>query len=181
MLGRNKKNKQLVLLYGLPQETKEGENVRKVLEQLGVPCREIAPQQLNQKLGYLVGSGGFQPEQGEYEGEAPACSLLILKSLSDKQTDRLLRDLREAGVGREVFKAAYTEHNRYWSLEKLIDEVQNERRIMNKYEQMVDLLQQLGDAQGEAADLARRIVKSGRLPEEAQLDVVLEGLKALQA
>lgn len=180
MLGRNKKTKQMVLLYGLQQESTEGAAVRQVLKQQGFPCREIAPQELNQKLGYLVGSGGFEAEQGEYAGEVPACSLLVLKSLSDKQTDRLLRDLQQAGVGREVFKAAYTEHNRYWSLEKLLAEVQKERRIMDKYQQMADLLEQLGDVQGEAVALGRRILKSGRLPEEPQLDVVLEGLKALQ-
>ena len=68
-------------------------------------------------------------ETEDYTGGALGGSMLVFCDL-DKQLEKLLIALRDAGVGLDCLKAVLTQHNREWDSVKLYRELVRERMEM---------------------------------------------------
>ena len=116
------------LLYRLGEETGTGRGLRAILAERRIPALTVGEAHLGETVERLVSSnaaasGAPVPET------VPEEPFLLLCALGDRQLDRLLADLRRAGVSVPC-KAILTEHNRSWTLCKLITEVSREHRMM---------------------------------------------------
>lgn len=115
----------LVLTYGFSGERKE--KLSALLQELSLPERVIAPEEVGQTVGYLAGYPGFSMQ----EAAAPAAlegECLLLSSLGDKQVDQLLAGLRRAGLSIPL-KALTTPTNQKWSFVQLVEHLEEERRF----------------------------------------------------
>ncbi len=117
-----------VLLYRLGEETETGRKLRELLRDMKILTLTVEENQLNETAGRLVSSNaavsGAPPER------APEAGFMLLCALGDRQLDRLLAAMRRDGVS-VPYKAVLTEHNREWTLCKLMEEVAREHEALN--------------------------------------------------
>ncbi len=117
-----------VLLYRLGEETEKGKALCAILNDMKLLTLHVAPEQLGETAGKLastnaVVTGATPPER------VPEAEFMLLCGLGDKQLDRLLANMRRAGVS-VPYKAVLTEYNKEWKLCKLIEEVAREHALM---------------------------------------------------
>lgn len=118
------------LLYRLGGETDTGARLRELLRQRKLPALTVDETQLGETVGRLA-STNAAPVEARADGDAPRAPFLLLCALGDRQLDRLLADMRRAGVS-VPYKAVLTEHNRDWTLRRLIEEVAREHELLKR-------------------------------------------------
>ena len=139
-----------VLYYnpGRPETMKHVAMMKSVLVRMGVRIKNIGPEQVLEKVGYLAGMEGFEAaETGTAETEAAETGtaeikagpdelpvipeeVMVLKQFSSQRLDMLLAGLRRAGVPRISLKAVLTEHNSEWTFYHLYQELKEEHATM---------------------------------------------------
>lgn len=134
-----------VLYYnpGRPETMKHVAMMKSVLVRMGVRIKNIGPEQVLEKVGYLAGMEGFEAaeteaaETGTAEIKAGPDELpvipeevMVLKQFSSQRLDMLLAGLRRAGVPRIALKAVLTEHNSEWTFYHLYQELKEEHETM---------------------------------------------------
>ena len=117
-----------VLLYRLGKDTEKGNALCAILGDMKLLTLHVAPERLGETAGKLastnaVATGATPPES------VPEAEFMLLCGLGDKQLDRLLANMRRAGVS-VPYKAVLTEYNKEWKLCKLIEEVAREHELM---------------------------------------------------
>ena len=141
-----------VLYYnpGRPETMKHVAMMKSVLVRMGVRIRNIGPEQVLEKVGYLAGMEGYEAAGGSAgadgadgertgagPGELPVIpeEVLVLKQFSSQRLDMLLSGLRRAGVPRIALKAVLTEHNSDWTFYHLYQELKEEHETMTAGQQ----------------------------------------------
>lgn len=141
--------KEMVLYYN-PAPAAYVAKLKGVLVRMGIRIKNIGPEQINQKVGYLAGMPGFtgtekdvpqgeekeQPESEKLSGrEEPAPSIpeemLVMKNFTNRRIDELLMNLRKAGVPKIALKAVITEQNSQWTFYQLYGELKSEHAAMS--------------------------------------------------
>ncbi|MBE6910792.1 MAG: DUF3783 domain-containing protein [Ruminococcaceae bacterium] len=119
-----------VLLYRLGEETETGRALRAVLRERSIPALTVDESLLGETVGRLASAnangGGAPPPD-----TVPETPFMLLCALGDRQLDRLLADMRRAGVS-VPYKAVLTDTNRSWTLGALIAEVVREHELMTR-------------------------------------------------
>ena len=118
-----------VLLYNITDPDKLVK-IKLALYRLGVPCREIAPEECAHPLGYLLGLDGYAPA-GEAPAEGFTAEMLLMDGLRGTLLDRFLDELRRMRATVPL-KAVVTEHNVAWSSLQLHRELQQEHLAMSR-------------------------------------------------
>lgn len=118
------------LLYRLGEDTETGRSLRAVLAERKIPALTVTSAQLGETAGRLASANAAPPET-PYAGPAPETPFLLLCALGERQLDRLLADMRRAGVS-VPHKAVLTVHNRDLELCKLIAEVSREHAALQR-------------------------------------------------
>lgn len=132
-----------VLLFYCPQE----DAVRRILDTMGVRLTVVLPEQMHFTLGTLekgiplmeegpgraesAGDSSLQ-EQGLPGTQSRQESLLVMCDFSEKQMNRLLRELRSAGIAID-YKAMLTPTNRNWSARHMYLEMARERATYEQW------------------------------------------------
>ena len=141
-----------VLYYnpGRPETMKHVAMMKSVLVRMGVRIRNIGPEQVLEKVGYLAGMEGYEAAGGSAgadgadgertgagPGELPVIpeEVMVLKQFSSQRLDMLLAELRRAGVPRIALKAVLTEHNSDWTFYHLYQELKEEHETMTAGQQ----------------------------------------------
>ena len=141
-----------VLYYnpGRPETMKHVAMMKSVLVRMGVRIRNIGPEQVLEKVGYLAGMEGYEAAGGSAgadgadgertgagPGELPVIpeEVMVLKQFSSQRLDMLLSGLRGAGVPRIALKAVLTEHNSDWTFYHLYQELKEEHETMTAGQQ----------------------------------------------
>ena len=147
--------KELVLYY-TPEKSADDQKLKGVLVRLGIRIRNVTPEQIHQKVGYLAGLSGFEEtpdteqneaekkkagkkEEGQQEkefpgGNAPAQipeKVLVLHGFGERKLNEMLNQFRKAKVPPIALKAVLTEHNCGWSFYELYQELRQEHEKMN--------------------------------------------------
>ena len=94
-----------------------------------VSVRYAGKQDLNTSLSTLLGL----PESGQnirHSDSAFSAPALIFSAFSDHALDRILDDLKGAGLASGAMRAIVTPHNRNWELGALLKELSEERAAM---------------------------------------------------
>ena len=100
--------------------------VRLCLHRLGLPWREVAPEEQGQPLGLLLGLAGYEPAAASAVFTE---EMLVMHGLSREQFGALLDALRRSRVP-VALKAVVTETNIVWSSERLHRELAAEHAAM---------------------------------------------------
>ena len=144
-----------VVLYYNPGNAPKPALMKSVLVRMGVRIRNIGPEQVMEKVGYLAGMEGYeaaggsagadgagaQGADGERTGAGPGElpvipeEVMVLKQFSSQRLDMLLAGLRRAGVPRIALKAVLTEHNSDWTFYHLYQELKEEHETMTAGQQ----------------------------------------------
>ena len=141
-----------VLYYnpGRPETMKHVAMMKSVLVRMGVRIRNIGPEQVLEKVGYLAGMEGYEAAGGSAgadgadgertgagPGELPVIQeeLMVLNQFSSQRLDMLLAGLRRACVPRIALKAVLTEHNSDWTFYHLYQELKEEHETMTAGQQ----------------------------------------------
>ena len=141
-----------VLYYnpGRPETMKHVAMMKSVLVRMGVRIKNIGPEQVLEKVGYLAGMEGYEAAGGSAgadgadgertgagPGELPVIpeEVMVLKQFSGQRLDMLLSGLRGAGVPRIALKAVLTEHNSDWTFYHLYQELKEEHETMTAGQQ----------------------------------------------
>ena len=116
-----------VLLYRLGGDTETGSRLRAVLREQKILTLTVSEAQLGETAGRLASTNAAVSDAPPEN--APEAAFMLLCGLGDRQLDRLLAAMRRAGVF-VPYKAVLTEHNRNWTLCKLIEEVAREHEAL---------------------------------------------------
>lgn len=131
---------EMVLLYNI-QPAERREIITTLLDRLSMPHKDVAQDEADQTLGYLLGRTGFtETAPGVSDSLAPKGEMLILGGLSDLRLDALLKALRTCGTGPVALKAIITETNIHWSLKTLyghlvMEHIQMQQARQNRSDQ----------------------------------------------
>lgn len=132
-------SKELVLYYQ-PESERGGGNTGKaaklkgVLVRLGIRIKNVAPEAVNQKVGYLAGIAGYEEEGGGEALPVIGEEMLVMKNFSSRRIDELLAAMRRAGIPRIDLKAVVTDTNCGWTFYELYQELLKEHEEMSKRE-----------------------------------------------
>ena len=121
-----KKAAEKVLCYRFADEEKL-EKIRGVMKKLGVECRVLPDDSWREKVGFLLGMGGYKPAQ-EAEGEEfdfPD-EVMILHHIKGKRLDQVLAAMKAADVSPIRYKAVVTPFNTLWTLRRLCETMKKE-------------------------------------------------------
>lgn len=151
--------KEMVLYYN-PAPAPYVAKLKGVLVRMGVRIKNISPNQVNQKVGYLAGMPGFtemaadvkqdmteteeapeahDPPKLQSAEEPPASiellmneEMLVMKNFTSRRIDELLINFRKAGVPKIPLKAVITDQNSQWTFYHLYEELKSEHAAMSK-------------------------------------------------
>lgn len=149
------KTMETVLYYnpGRPETMKHVAMMKSVLVRMGVRIKNIGPEQVLEKVGYLAGMEGYEAAGTGVEGTGAEGTgadgagagpgglpvipeeVMVLKQFSSQRLDMLLSALRRAGVPRIALKAVLTEHNSDWTFFHLYQELKEEHETMTAGQQ----------------------------------------------
>lgn len=118
------------VLYFDPQGGEQTTLLKSILVRIGARIKNVAPEDTNQTIGYLLGRKGFDASEAA-EVPAPADRILVLDGFSDKRLEILLREMKQNGVS-VPYKAIVTETNLGWPLYQLYKELVAEHEALNK-------------------------------------------------
>ena len=123
-----------------PETMKHVAMMKSVLVRMGVRIKNIGPEQVLEKVGYLAGMEGYEAAKesaGAVPGKLPVIpeEVMVLKQFSGQRLDMLLSGLRGAGVPRIALKAVLTEHNSDWTFYHLYQELKEEHETMTAGQQ----------------------------------------------
>ena len=107
-----------VLLYHISDPARLA-RVRGWLERAGVRSLELAPTELNQSLGALLGLPGFAREPGLRLGGGPTEEMLVMFAFRGDLLNSFLAFFREEGLAPVALKAMVTPINIHWSALRL--------------------------------------------------------------
>ena len=117
----------MLLLFNISTPEKKSA-IRLTAMRLGISCREVLPEQQGQTLeSLLAGSLSSLPASADPFTD----EMLVMDALSSDDFRFLLDTLRENDQ-RVRLKAVVTEHNRFWSAERLYRELSAEAEAMEK-------------------------------------------------
>ena len=114
------KRQEQVLFYQFRDEEKLA-LACKVLHKLGIATKILQPENWREKVGYLRGAKGFQPDDFVFPHE-----VMVLQNIRNKRLDEVLLALKNAGVPHIRFKAVVTPFNTLWTLRRLCETMQKE-------------------------------------------------------
>lgn len=133
-----------MVLYYTPEQSPKVAKMKGVLVRMGVRIKNIAPEQVTQQIGYLVGMDGYEAQEaaggnaGGSGNESGGTGLpvigeevLVMHRFSSGRIDELLKNLRKAGVPRIALKAIVTESNCAWTFYQLYEELKEEHEKMS--------------------------------------------------
>lgn len=123
--------KETVLYYN-PNKAAHASKLKSVFVRMGIKIKNISEDQLDEKVGYLVGLEGFEAcENKTLDFDAIEEEMLVMKDFSDRRLNELLMQMRKAGVPRIALKAVVTEHNVNWTFRALYKEIKEEHEQMS--------------------------------------------------
>ena len=124
-----RKSKEQVLCYRFT----DGEKLRRIeaaLRGLGIPCRVLPDESHIEKVGYLLGRGGFFKSSAEdaapWEGIE---EVMLIDGIKGKRLDSVLSALKSAGAS-VPYKAVITPYNTLWTLRRLCETMEKEHGYM---------------------------------------------------
>ena len=139
------KVQEMVLYYQAVEEKDEQKgrqkekekNVRlmkSVLVRMGVRIKNIGPKQVLEQVGWLAGVEGFSASEMTGQEELPVIlqDVLVMKNFTSERIDRLLAELRKAGVPKIALKAIVTPQNVSWNFYTLYQELIREHEAMKE-------------------------------------------------
>lgn len=98
---------------------------------MGIATKILPENAWREKIGYLLGVGGFKASSAKDDGEFSfPHEVMILQNIRNKRLDEVLRALREAGVPPIKFKSVVTPFNTLWTLRRLCETMQKEHAFM---------------------------------------------------
>jgi hypothetical protein len=126
-----KKAAEKVLCYRFDGETFE--TTRAALRKLGIECRALPEESWREKVGFLLGMGGFTP--APQTDDAPpdfvfSEPVMVLGHVKGKRLDQVLAALKAAGVPPIRYKAVATPFNTFWTLRRLCETMKKEHEYM---------------------------------------------------
>lgn len=144
----------LVLLWGLGVDAPKGAALHELFRALGIRVKDVAPDQLGERVGLLAELPGFAVPSAPASPEVPTApaagpssaippapaadpapagasvdEFALFCHMPDEQVMGLVRLMRTAGLAVGC-KAALTEHNRSWPFVELLREVAEEHAAM---------------------------------------------------
>lgn len=122
--------KETVLYYN-PNKAAHASKLKSVFVRMGIKIKNISEDQLDEKVGYLVGLEGFEAcENKTLDFDVIEEEMLVMKDFSDRRLNELLMQMRKAGIPRIALKAVVTEHNVNWTFRALYKEIKEEHEQM---------------------------------------------------
>lgn len=123
--------KETVLYYN-PNKAAHASKLKSVFVRMGIKIKNISEDQLDEKVGYLVGLEGFETcENKTLDFDVIEEEMLVMKDFSDRRLNELLMQMRKAGIPRIALKAVVTEHNVNWTFRALYKEIKEEHEQMS--------------------------------------------------
>lgn len=123
-----------MVLYYCPRKREKNRLLKSVLIRMGIRIKNVTEEQVEERVGTLLGISGFALSEGEAEEkrELPAIpeEVLVLHNFTGRRLDELLAGLRRAKVPPIPLKAVVTQTNSGWSFYELYEEIQKEHEQM---------------------------------------------------
>lgn len=159
-----------VLIYQIDADSPRGQKVRNMLRVTGCGIRTVTREEAGQSLGFLLGLPDFE-ENTQPAEEAPQEEALVFYNFDRKGLDQALAALKRGGV-QVPLKAVVTEHNRGWSVARLLEELAQEHRLMKSWNTLASLVKKSKKADKELVKEAKELLSSHAPSEEALEELI---------
>ena len=117
-----------VLLYNI-RESDKLVKIKLALYRLGIPCREVPPEDFARPIASLLNEETHPSPPGA--PEAFSEEMLLMDGLSGPTFSAFLDELRTVGAS-VALKAVVTEQNAVWSSHRLCRELQREQQSLQR-------------------------------------------------
>ncbi len=129
-----------MVLYYTPVQDVHVTKVKGVFVRMGAKIRNISPEQINEKVGYLAGLPGFEAVKDDAqentdtennEEKVITEDVIVLKNFSDRKINELVYNLKKSGVP-IALKAVLTQQNSQWTFYHLYEQLKQEHEVLSK-------------------------------------------------
>ena len=122
------KRMEQVLFYQFPDELLA--QTAAVFHRLGIKTEVLPAEASGERLGYLLGWGGFRPAAAPARGFGFPHEVMIMSGIKGRRLDEVLRALRRAKVPKITYKAVVTPYNIGWTLARLCETMRKEHEYI---------------------------------------------------
>lgn len=120
--------KDTILVYCLPQDIKT--KIEMIGKDLNISVSEIAREDVNQTMGYLLQMDGYSFQEGTTPSMKMEDPFVFFALNNDEQLDLLLQMFRMKGIPFIPYKAVLTQHNVHYRFVQLYQSVAEEYLYM---------------------------------------------------
>ncbi len=125
--------KKQILLYRASDAT------CKILTEMKLDYKIIKQEELHETLGYLMELEGFTKATEKKEIKKFTFDLMILANIEDNEIRAISENLKAANANIER-KCLLTQHNQHWTLEALLEEIDQEHTYFQHYNALHKLI-----------------------------------------
>lgn len=129
-------NKKIIVYLGA--QIQKQNFIERIMEDLAIPCKFLTDEDLSQTTGYLMDLDGFTKQPTE-EIASFVEDLMILQDISDEEISNINQLLKAFQIEMKR-KAVLTEHNKYWRVKDLLQEICKEHQYFQDVEAIRELL-----------------------------------------
>ncbi len=124
-----KKTAEQVFCYNFSDQEKL-KAIETVMHKLSVSCKVLPEDSWREKVGFLLGIGGFKAAEKDGQDFFFSDEVMIFHHIKGKQLDRVLSAMKEAGIPPVRYKAVVTPYNTMWTLRRLCETMKKEHEYM---------------------------------------------------
>ena len=120
------KLEKMLLTVNISQQ--ENNKLADIMRSVGGVVKAADKDDGNEKLGYLLGFGGFSASGKEKLGIEKSC--IVFSGIGGNELNEILRQMKTSGISIPL-KAVCTQYNQSWTLAELVRELAREHEQMN--------------------------------------------------
>lgn len=123
--------KKMALVYGFSKDKQQV--IQNTAAVFGIEVRILSSSDLTQKIGYLMGMDGYGEE--EREDIQRNMEFILFSDFDREQLRDFTFQLKRQGIP-TPYKSVLTATNRNWTLKDLMEHIEEEHRVMTKWNQL---------------------------------------------
>lgn len=120
-----------ILTYGFDKDSERYKKILELSKKFNIDVIEASENELNEKVGYLMGLSEYEKSNKE-NSHNKEIEFLMFSDFDRKKLSDFLVTLKNEGVT-VPHKSVITKMTKDWSLIELLDHIEDEHRVMQKF------------------------------------------------
>lgn len=123
-----------LLIYGFENDPERCNKICRIADKYNIKVENIMSEDIENKVGYLMGIYGYE-KVAEKSDNKIDIQFMLFSDFDREILAKFLTDLRNEGIT-VPYKSVITETTKDWRFSYLLDHIQEEHRVMTKFNEL---------------------------------------------